>query len=180
MSERLALPPISDEDLAAARALYADQVAECAHCGGWSKPDPRSSPVRYPSTICSNEARDTWFVQCFSCFACTSSTFTALDALERWNRRVGDAATMKTREQVQAHLDELMKSGDCPSGDGVYLRALEWVLAGAATPRRPELLPLVDLEEIARRCRVLLTLDQEAFAIAVQRAVLARNRRPLS
>lgn len=138
MSERLALPPISDEDLAAARALYADQVAECPHCGGWSKPDPRSTPARYPSTICLNEARDTWYVRCFSCFACTSSTFTALDALERWNRRVGAAA------------------------------------------RQPEMLPLVDLESMARNCRVILTLDQEAFAIAVQRAVLARNRRPLS
>lgn len=129
--------PITPEDLAAARALFAGQLADCPHCGGWSEPDPRRAPVRYDVVICLSEERDTWYARCFSCYACTTSTDSAAHAVARWNRRTGAAA------------------------------------------RQPELLPLVELQSLARRCRIQLALDTEAFAIAVQRSVLSRNARPL-
>lgn len=128
---------ITPEDLAAARAQFAEKIADCPFCGGWSKPDPRRAPTHYETVICLGEAQDAWYVRCFSCFACTTSTDSAADAVERWNRRTG------------------------------------------AAERKPELLPLVDLQSLAHTSRIQLTLDAEGFAIAVQRAVLSRNARPL-
>lgn len=128
---------ITPDMLAAARAQFAGELADCPHCGGYSVPDPRRSPTRFDPMICLAEPCDAWFVRCFSCFACVTSTESAADAVRRWNRRAGPSA------------------------------------------RNPELLPLVDVQKMADTCRVRLTLDQEAFAIAVQRAVLSLNRRPL-
>lgn len=54
-----------------------------------------------------------------------------------------------------------------------------WNRRTGSAARQAELLPLVDLQSLARASRVVLTLDQEAFSIAVQRAVLSLNRRPM-
>lgn len=137
MSDSTTPIPITPEMLAAARELFAGRIADCPFCGGFSKPNPRHSPVRYDPVICLAEARDTWHVRCFSCFACVSSTNTAAEAVERWNTRAG-------------------------------------------TGERPrELLPLVDLQKVARGAGVQLTPAVEEFAREVQRDVLRLNRRPL-
>jgi hypothetical protein len=180
MNDPLAFPTITSEQRDAARELFAGRIADCPHCGGWSKPDPRRAPIRYDTAICLSDARDTWYVRCFSCYACTSSTLTAADAVERWNRRPSDHAATKTRSQIEAELKKLKPDviGDS-TFDAGYCEALEWALDGAVAARQPELLPLVDLRELADRCGLRLDAQMEDFAQRVQRAALSLNRRPV-
>lgn len=130
--------PFTSGDLAAARAQFAGALAECPHCGGFSKHDPRYAPTRCDPMIVLDEGLTLWQVRCFSCSATvTSELDSPADAVEQWNRRVGVAA------------------------------------------RKPELLPLVDLQALARRCDASLTPEVALFARQVQTDVLRLNRRPL-
>lgn len=135
MSEPLKTTMFTSDDLAAARAQFTKLLKDCPFCGGFSKPDPRRSPVSGAPVICLNEDFDRWLVRCFMCMA-GSDGATADEAIENWNRRVGGM-----------HAEQ-------------------------------QLLPLVDLQSIARKCGVDLTPALESFARHLQADVLRLNRRP--
>lgn len=91
MSEPLKTTMFTSDDLAAARAQHrVGMLKDCAHCGGFSKPDPRRAPVYGSPVICLNEDFDRWLVRCFMCMATTEGS-TCDEAVDNWNRRVGGA-----------------------------------------------------------------------------------------
>lgn len=92
MSDPLKTTMFTSDDLAAARALYAGQLADCPLCGGFSKPDPRRAPTRCEPMLLLIDDGALWAIRCFSCSARIVSEFSAADAVETWNRRTGVAA----------------------------------------------------------------------------------------
>lgn len=88
------LPPVlTDTDLAAARALYADQLLACPFCAGNKPPADGRSLGGYAAPWIELDPPRTdglsqyWRVQCRSCNARTASERTAALAVASWNRR---------------------------------------------------------------------------------------------